>query len=104
MSETGLHPLTPTANFEVRTQQPKGRPAIWRARLFLVMEVVVLIWLGMMLIVLPWSTLWTSNALLGPHFTLRHLLMAGWVRGAVTGLGLVNIWIGIWDAVHYHEQ
>jgi hypothetical protein len=25
------------------------------------------------------------------------------VRGVITGIGLVDVWIGIWEAVHYKD-
>jgi hypothetical protein len=26
------------------------------------------------------------------------------VKGVITGIGLIDIWIGIWEAVHYRDQ
>jgi hypothetical protein len=37
------------------------------------------------------------------HPVAQAVVNHGFVRGALTGLGLINIWIGVWDAVHYHE-
>ncbi len=79
------------------------RAAIWRARLWLVIRVVFFIQIGMMLIVVPWTPLWTRNSLVSAHITLHDVLNLGFVRGAVTGLGLINLWIGISDAVTYRE-
>jgi hypothetical protein len=28
----------------------------------------------------------------------------GFVRGVCTGLGLLDLWIGFAEAVHYHEE
>lgn len=83
---------------------PRSRAEIWRDRLMLAIAVIFHIELGMLLVVLPWKPLWTTNSLLAAHYTLRGLLGSGWVRGAVTGIGLINIWIGIWDAVHYRDR
>lgn len=88
---------------------PPDRPApsrseLWARRLMLIVEVIFFVELGMLLVVLPWTPLWTDNALLASHYSLRELLSAGWLRGAITGIGLINIWIGIWDAVHYSEK
>ena len=35
--------------------------------------------------------------------TLQKLMASGFLRGVCSGLGLVDIWIGFWEAVHYHE-
>jgi hypothetical protein len=45
---------------------------------------------GLILVVAPWTGLWESNYLLLPHPMLRSWLLNAFVRGAVTGLGLVN--------------
>jgi hypothetical protein len=45
---------------------------------------------GLILVVAPWTGLWESNYLLLPHPALRAWLLNAFVRGAVTGLGLVN--------------
>ena len=45
---------------------------------------------GIVLASRPWTTLWDANYLLQPSRAAR-LLLSGFTRGAVTGLGLVNI-------------
>lgn len=72
-------------------------------RLKLGIDVVFFIELGMILVVLPWTTIWTQNSLLTGYPTLKMIADHGFLRGAVSGLGLLNIWIGISDAVHYRE-
>jgi hypothetical protein len=46
---------------------------------------------GLILIVAPWTSVWDSNSLLAPHPFLRALILSAFTRGAVSGLGLVNI-------------
>ena len=84
--------------------KPRGRAELWVERLKLAVEVIFFIELGMLLIVLPWTPLWTDNSLLTMHPSARAILTHGFVRGALSGLGLINIWIGVWDAVHYRES
>jgi len=47
--------------------------------------------------VLPWSAFWERNyfALMWP--AVRPILTNNFVRGAVTGLGVVNLWAGFAD-------
>ncbi len=52
---------------------------------------------GLVLLVAPWTSLWDSNWLLQPHSGLRDLLLSAFTRGAVSGLGLVNIVIALHD-------
>lgn len=53
---------------------------------------------GIVLVVAPWTSLWDSNYLLGPHPGLRAWLLSAFTRGAVTGLGLVNILLALHEA------
>ena len=52
---------------------------------------------GLLLIVVPWSIFWERNyfADLLPPF--RGILQSPFVRGAVSGLGLVNLGVGLLD-------
>ena len=85
------------------TQGPSSKVAVWIDRLGLVIRVVFYIELGMLLAVLPWTRLWTENSLLLAYPQLRDFLQMNFVRGAVTGIGLVDIWIGVWEAVQYRD-
>ncbi len=79
------------------------RAGIWLHRLWLVVFVIFCIELGLLLTVLPWTRVWTDNSLLAVHPAWRAFLHNNFVRGLVTGLGLIDIWIGIWEAVHYRD-
>jgi hypothetical protein len=67
-------------------------------------RVVVRIYLGLVLILLHWTHFWDDNHLLQfiPH--LPALALSGAARGIVSGLGLLNIWIGVYDAIHYKQR
>jgi hypothetical protein len=55
--------------------------------------------------VLPWWTkIWANNLFINSHPGLAAVLHTGAVRGLVSGLGLLDIWIGISEAVHYRDQ
>jgi len=76
---------------------------LWRARLFLVEFIFVCLVVGIILIVAPWTSLWSSNSLLAGFPRLREFLMQNFVRGLISGLGLVDIWLGVSEAVRYRE-
>ncbi len=80
-----------------------SRSTIWLHRISLVIFVIFCIELGMLLSVLPWTRVWTDNSLLTAHPSWRALLQDNFVRGVVTGMGLIDVWIGIWEAVHYRD-
>lgn len=86
------------------SSNPHSSIAIWIDRLGLVIRVVFYIELGMLLAVLPWTRFWTNNSLLMDFPRLNSLLQMNFIRGLATGVGLVDIWIGIWEAVRYHER
>jgi len=80
-----------------------SRLTIWQNRISLAILVVFCITLGMLLIVLPWMTVWTENRFLSSYPELWALLRNQFTRGAISGLGLVDIWIGISETVHYTD-
>jgi hypothetical protein len=56
---------------------------------------------GAILAVVPWTALWDANYLLQPYPQARALVMSGFARGAVTGIGLVNILLALDEALHH---
>jgi hypothetical protein len=84
-------------------RKPKS-PNRWVQRTWLVVFVLFCLEVGIILTVLPWTKVWNDNTLLLGHPVWRNLLMQHFVRGAVSGLGLVDIWMGIAEAVGYHES
>lgn len=83
---------------------PHSSEPVWAQRLKLVVFVLFCIELGMLLAVLPWTRVWSENSLLAAYPTVRAVLQFEFVRGAVTGLGLVDIWLGIREAVNYRDK
>jgi hypothetical protein len=85
-------------------QPPDYVEPLWMRRTKLVIFVMACIYLGIILIILPWNELWVQNGLIHRYPGLRDLAMSNFVRGAITGLGFVNVWLGVWEAVHYREN
>lgn len=79
-------------------------PPIWVQRFVLVSTVIFCLWIGLVLAVLPWLPAWTENALVNDFPNLRWFLGTGFIRGLATGLGLLDLWIGISEAVQYRER
>lgn len=77
---------------------------VWLQRFFLIVYVVFCIELGIVLVALPWSVLWNNNNLLLHWPAVRHFLQLGFVRGAISGLGFLDLWLGIYEAVHYKDR
>jgi hypothetical protein len=49
--------------------------------------------IGLFLVFVPWSNLWEHNALL-LYLPVRGILLNNFVRGAVSGLGVVDLFLG----------
>lgn len=76
----------------------------WLLRLMLVVKVLFCLEIGIVLMVVPWTSLWTNNPLLAGVPALKEFLNQNFVRGVATGLGLIDIWIGVAEAVTYRER
>lgn len=59
---------------------------------------------GVLLVILPWTPKWTDNSLLLQWPDLRPWISSGFARGLCSGLGILDLWLGFWEAIHYHEK
>jgi hypothetical protein len=86
--------------------EPRLLPGLqlWLHRSSVFLFVLISAVAGVLLIILPWTPEWTDNYLLLSYPSLRTLVSSGFFRGICTGLGLLDIWIGFWEALHYHEH
>jgi hypothetical protein len=89
---------------EEATSKAPSRGQIWLHRLLVLLFVFVCAAAGVLLVVLPWTPQWTDNTLLLRYPELRTIMTHGFFRGLCSGLGLLDIWIGFSEAVHYHED
>lgn len=76
---------------------------LWLHRITVLMFVFVCAAVGVLLVILPWRPEWTDNYLLQGSPWLQAFMGSGFVRGVCSGLGILDIWIGFWKALHYHE-
>ena len=76
----------------------------WLRRSSIFLFVLLSATAGVLLLILPWTPEWTDNYLLLSFPWLRSLFSSGFFRGLCGGLGLLDIWIGFWEAFHYHER
>jgi len=91
----------------VLVMPPPERPSrsqLWMHRIWLVVFVLFCLEVGIILIIGPWTRAWTENSLSSSYPAIHEFLMNGFVRGAISGLGVVDFWIGIARAVNYRER
>ena len=85
------------------------------ARLTVIFFIVLCLEAGIALTLLPWISFgglgdWGDNYLLAFVVektgmpVLRSAVSSGWVRGAVTGLGILNLFIAFWELAHFNRS
>ena len=62
-------------------------------RLLRVVLVLLCFELGVILVLVPWSPVWERNFFLDRYPQLIPVLLNSYLRGAISGLGLLDIWI-----------
>jgi hypothetical protein len=86
------------------------------AKLSVIFYIILCLEIGIVLTLLPWipqGTLglsdWGNNYFLlyATRVTgiqsLQTVVASGWMRGAVTGLGLLNLGIAFWEIFHFRQ-
>jgi hypothetical protein len=84
------------------------------AKLSVIFYIVLCLEVGIVLTLLPWYSPfglsdWGDNFFLlyAAQKTglqgLQHAVSSGWVRGAVSGLGLLNLGIAVWEIIHFNQ-
>jgi hypothetical protein len=81
------------------------------AKLTIIFFILICFEIGVLLIILPWvpNPSWSENYLLvlaADRLQWPSLAMAiksGYVRGAVTGLGILNILLGVWEIINFKK-
>ncbi len=70
----------------------------WMTRIEAIVRILVQLYLGLLVLALPWLAFWTQNNLWTYSPILLALSGSGFVRGLVSGLGLLNIIAAVLDA------
>ncbi|MEO6829610.1 MAG: hypothetical protein ABI164_07345 [Acidobacteriaceae bacterium] len=100
-----LFPPEASESANSRAPKPPKPPApIWLQRLSIVILVVFCFYIGLLLFLLPWTRYWQQNHYLLTLPSLGPLLNSGITRGVISGLGLIDVWIGISEVIHYREH
>jgi hypothetical protein len=81
--------------------KPALRPDAGPHPLIAIMRIVLFAWVGILLAVLPWQDRWIQNTFLIDYPLVRVWLAKFFVRGAFTGLGIVNLWIAVSEAIRF---
>jgi len=76
----------------------------WLERAELFLRVLLRMYIGLAICYAPWSHMfWDQNPLFLRFPTLAFYAANGAVRGLVSGLGLLNLWIAFHDALRHRD-
>jgi hypothetical protein len=85
------------------------------SRLTVVFYIILCVEIGAVLTFLPWVphgflnlSDWGNNYFLlvasrRVGFGLQRFVASGWMRGAVSGLGILNIGMGVWELINFRR-
>ena len=87
------------------------------AQLSVILYIILCLEIGIVLVLLPWvpqGTFWVLSDWGNNYFllyaarktgihALQTVVASGWIRGAVTGIGLLNIGIAFWEIFHFKQ-
>lgn len=86
------------------------------AKLSVIFYIILCLEIGLFLALLPWIPQgflglsdWGNNYFLlyavrkTGFYSLQTVVASGWVRGAVTGVGVLNLGIAFWEMLHFKQ-
>ena len=85
------------------------------SRLSVIFYIILCLEIGIVLTVLPWVphgwwglSDWGNNyfLLVAAHkagYGVQRFVASGWVRGAVSGIGILNLGMGIWELINFRQ-
>ncbi|HEX4946582.1 MAG TPA: hypothetical protein VFZ34_07970 [Blastocatellia bacterium] len=80
------------------------------AKISVIVYILICLEVGVLLAYLPWSPLWYENFFLSFMVTKLHanwlvpVIQSGYVKGAVSALGVINILAGMRDIFKFRES
>ena len=90
---------------EPAASHPPQRIPHWLVRAELYLRVLLRMYIGLAICYAPWSQLfWDQNPIFVQFPTLAIYAANGGIRGVISGLGLLNIWIAVQDAIRHRNE
>ncbi len=104
LSATGFDAAPPaTVAANAIAAHPQRIPR-WLVRTELYLRVLLRMYIGLAVCYAPWSHLfWDQNPLFVQYPTLSIYAANGAVRGIISGLGVLNLWIAFQDAIRHRD-
>ena len=73
-------------------------------RLLKIVYIVLCFEVGVFLFLLPWISFWTKNYFVGHYPFFAMVAHNYFLRGAVSGLGLADIWLAVFEIWRFRQQ
>jgi len=73
-------------------------------RLLTIVYIVFCFEIGVFLFVFPWTSLWTKNYFVGHYPSFAGIAHNYFLRGAVSGLGLADIWLALFEVWRFRHE
>ena len=91
-----MQPVEPQLFVEESAEPPK---ISWFHRLASLLFIIVCFEVGVFLLVFPWMDYWNNNSIASFAPWVRAIWESSYFRGALSGLGLVNIYISLGEVL-----
>lgn len=88
-----MRPIEPQVAHQ--PEQPRQVKHTWYHKLGLFLFIIVCFEVGAFLIVFPWTPQWDTNSVANLFPALHSLWISSYFRGALSGLGILNIYISL---------
>ena len=93
-------PFQPQPSVE---ELPEPPAADWRRKLGVVLFMLVCFEVGLFLLIFPWMQYWRNNSIASLAPWMHELWMSPYFRGALSGLGGINLYISIAEVVRFRR-
>jgi len=85
------------------------------AKLTVIFFIILCLLVGISLVLAPWISVggfgnWSDNYFLTLIVQktnlpfLKETIESGWFRGAITGLGILNLFLAFWELAHFRQS
>ncbi|MBZ5611861.1 MAG: hypothetical protein LAP38_26675 [Acidobacteriia bacterium] len=91
-----MQPVTPPPIIEERAAPVRSS---WSRKLGTLLFILVSFEVGVFLLIFPWMQFWDHNSLASLAPWTRDLWSSAYFRGALSGLGVVNIYIALGEVL-----
>lgn len=88
-----VEPQVPGVEEPLEASQPGGHS--WVHKLGVILFVIICFEVGVFLLIFPWTQQWEGNSLANLLPWLRGYWASSYFRGALSGLGMLNIYISV---------